>query len=324
MSTITTNATLDLRVRSVTYETDDILGFELVDPHGGALPGFDAGAHVDVHVAPGLVRQYSLAGDPADRRRYRIAVLNEPKGRGGSKAMHETVRPGQIVTVSTPRNHFPLAKTAKRHLLLAGGIGVTPMMAMIATLEAEGADWQMHYCTRSPDKTAFRARLQPSVDAGKVVIHHDGGDPKNGLHIPATLKPVEPGTHLYYCGPAGFMSAAAAGARHWPENTVHFEFFSAPADKPADVRESKPFQVKLKSTGEILDIPADKSIVAVLRENGHYVDTSCEDGFCGTCLTPYVEGEPEHRDTVLDDDDRRKYVLICCARAKSPLLVLDL
>ena len=324
MSTVTANTTLELRVRSVTYETDDILSFELVDPQGRELPGFDAGAHVDVHVARGLVRQYSLAGDPAERRRYRIAVLNEPMGRGGSKAMHETVRAGRMVTVSAPRNHFPLARAAKRHLLLAGGIGVTPMMAMVATLAAEDAEWQMHYCTRSPEKTAFRERLEPFVGAGRVVYHHDGGDPRNGLDIPAVLRSVEPGTHLYYCGPPGFMSAAAAGARHWPENTVHFEFFSAPADKPRDARENRPFQVRLKSTGDVLHVPADKSIVEVLRENGHYVDTSCEDGFCGTCLTPYVEGEPEHRDTVLDEDDRRKYVLICCARAKSPVLVLDI
>ena len=324
MSTVTANTTLDLRVRSVTYETDDILAFELVDPRGGELPAFEAGAHIDVHIAHGLVRQYSLAGDPGERLRYQIAVLNEPAGRGGSRAMHESMRPGRIVTVSSPRNHFPLGRAAKRHLLLAGGIGVTPMMAMIATLEADGAEWQMHYCTRSVEKTAFRGRLGPLAGAGKVVHHHDGGDPRNGLDIPALLKPVEPGTHLYYCGPAGFMSAAAAGAKHWPEGTVHFEFFSAPAERPAAARANAPFQVRLKSTGDVLDIPADKTIVEVLRASGHYVDTSCEEGFCGTCLTPYVEGEPEHRDTVLDDDDRRKYVLICCARAKSPVLVLDI
>jgi ferredoxin-NADP reductase len=324
MSTITANTTLDLRVSSVTYETDDILSFELIDLRAASLPAFEAGAHIDVHIAPGLVRQFSLSGNPVERRRYQIAVLNEPNGRGGSKAMHETMRPGRTVTVSAPRNHFPLFKPARRHLLLAGGIGVTPMMAMIATLESEGAEWQMHYCTRSAEKTAFRERLQPLVDAGKVVLHHDGGNPKNGLDITAALTSVEPGTHLYYCGPPGFMSAAAEGARHWPESTVHFEFFSAPAEKPAEEHENKPFQVKLKSTGDVLDVPADKSIVEVLRENGRYVDTSCEEGFCGTCLTPYVEGEPEHRDTVLDDDDHAKYVLICCARAKSQLLVLDM
>lgn len=319
-----TKSRLAARVRAVIYETDDILRFELVDPQGGALPAFTAGAHIDVHVADGLLRQYSLCSDPADRGRYQIAVLNERQGRGGSKALHETFRAGAVVTISAPRNHFPIAESAKRHVLLAGGIGVTPMIAMIHALEAKGADWEMHYCTRAPEKTAFLDHLKPFVASGNVHLHHDGGDPKKGLDIAAALKDAPAGTHLYYCGPGGFMKAVAAASQHWPKGTVHFEYFSAPADKPAGDRENKPFQVTVKSTGETLDVPADKSIVDVLREHGHYVDTSCEDGFCGTCLTRYVEGEPEHRDSVLDESDRQKYVLICCARAKSDRLVLDM
>jgi vanillate O-demethylase ferredoxin subunit len=324
MSTVSSRTTLAVSIRSVTHETEDILGLELVDPEGGALPPFEAGAHIDVHVADGLVRQYSLAGDPADRSRYLIAVLNERQGRGGSKALHETARPGRIITVSAPRNHFPLADGAKRHLLLAGGIGAAPMMAMIATLEARGAAWRMHYCARSAEKTAFLGRLTPFVGAGKVILHHDGGDPSKGLDIQATLKEVRPGTHLYYCGPPGFMAAAAAAARHWPGGSVHCEFFTPPADRPAVTRANTPFRIKLRSTGKILDIPADKSIVEVLRSEGHAIDTSCEEGYCGTCLTRYLGGEPEHRDSVLDADDRKQFVLICCARSNSPLLVLDI
>ena len=324
MSTVSLKTTLDVCIRAVTHETDDILSFELVDPQGRDLPEFAAGAHLDVHIAEGLVRQYSLSSDPAERGRYEIAVLNERSGRGGSKALHENARPGRVITVSAPRNHFPLADGAKCHLLLAGGIGVTPMMAMIATLEAGNADWRMHYCTRSAEKTAFLDRLKPFADAGKVKLHHDGGDPKKGLDIHATLKEVEPGTHLYYCGPSGFMAAVAEAVKHWPEGSVHFEFFTAPADRPAETRTNTPFQVKLKSSGEVLDVPADKSIVEVLRDKGHAIDTSCEEGYCGTCLTRYIEGEPEHRDSVLDADDRAQYVLICCARSNSPLLVLDI
>lgn len=324
MSTIFSNSMLDLRIRAVTRETEDILSFELVDPQDRDLPEFAAGAHLDVHIAEGLVRQYSLSSDPTDRRRYQIAVLREVAGRGGSKAIHEKAHPDGTLTVSAPRNHFPLIDGAKRHLLLAGGIGVTPMMAMIATLEARGADWRMHYCTRSREKTAFRDRLNPLIAAGKVILHHDGGDPKKGLDIITTLKDVEPGTHLYYCGPSGFMAAVAEATKHWPDGSVHFEFFNTPADRPVETRVNTPFKIKLKSTGKVLDIPADKSIVQVLRENGHTVDTSCEEGYCGTCLTRYVEGEPEHRDTVLDTDDHAKYVLICCARSNSPLLVLDI
>jgi vanillate O-demethylase ferredoxin subunit len=324
MSKVSSTATLDLRIQAVTRETEDIVSLDLVDPQGRDLPEFAAGAHLDVHIAEGLVRQYSLANDPADRRRYQIAILLERAGRGGSKALHEKARPGRTLTVSAPRNHFPLADGARRHLLLAGGIGVTPMMAMIATLRARGADWRMHYCTRSAEKTAFLGRLKPLIAAGKVIVHHDGGDPKKGLDISATLREAEPGTHLYYCGPAGFMAAVADAAKHWPDGSVHFEFFNSPVDRPAESRANTPFQVKLKSTGEILDIPADKSIVQVLRDKGHTVDTSCEEGYCGTCLTRYVEGEPEHRDTVLDAADHAQYVLICCARSKSPMLVLDI
>jgi vanillate O-demethylase ferredoxin subunit len=198
------------------------------------------------------------------------------------------------------------------------------MMAMVATLEAAGSRWRMHYCTRTPDRTAFLDRLAPLIDAGKVLLHHDGGDPSTGLDLAAAVRETAPDRHLYYCGPAGFMAAVAASSGHWPRANVHCEYFSAPLEAAPEGRDNRPFQVKVNSTGEVLEIPPHRSIVAVLRDNGYYVDTSCEDGYCGTCLTPYLEGEPEHRDTVLDDDDRSRYVLICCARSKSPLLVLDL
>jgi vanillate O-demethylase ferredoxin subunit len=317
-------ARLSLRIRAITYEAEDVLGFELVDPRGGLLPAFEAGAHIDVYIAPHLVRQYSLAGDPADHARYVIAVLREQAGRGGSQAIHEGFRAGQVIEASAPRNHFRLAESAGEHLLLGAGIGVTPMMAMAATLQARGASWNMHYCTRSPEKTAFRDRIAALVEAGRVTLHHDGGNPERGLDVRAALAAAKPGTHLYYCGPPGFMRAVAEAARDWPADHVHFEHFAAPAPREAPARENTPFAIRLKSSGETLEVPAAKTIVQVLRENGQYVDTSCEDGFCGTCLTRYCEGEPEHRDTVLDEDDRRQYVLICCARSKTPTLVLDL
>tara|TARA_R110002072_G_scaffold1162_2_gene9622 strand:- start:2470 stop:3486 length:1017 start_codon:yes stop_codon:yes gene_type:complete len=317
-------STLTLRLNAVTYEAEDILGFEFVDPAGTPLPAFTAGAHIDVQIAAGLTRQYSLAGDPADRDRYLIAVLNDPAGRGGSRAMHETLRPGQLVKASKPRNLFPLAADAEHHLLLAGGIGVTPMMAMIEELERGGVDWELHYCTRAPEKTAFARRLSPHVAAGRAHIHHDGGDPAKGLDIAELLRSPAPGTHLYYCGPTGFMAAVSEAAAGWPDGTVHFEYFAAPAGDKPDAGDNRAFQIQIKRTGEILDVPADKTIVDVLRDAGHYVDTSCEDGFCGTCLTPFSGGDPDHRDTVLDNDDRKRYVLICCSRAKTSPLILDL
>lgn len=315
---------VEVRLRAIAFEADGILSFEFVDPDGGELPPFTAGAHIDVHIRDGLVRQYSLCNDPRERSRYVIAVLKEAVGRGGSRAMHDALRPGDRLVVSAPRNHFPLAAEASHHLLLAGGIGVTPMMAMVAELESGKADYTLHYCTRSPETTAFLDRLGPLVETGKAVLHHDGGDPGRGLDLAARLKDHRPGTHLYYCGPKTFMSAAAAAAAHWTDGTVHAEYFTAPEIDGLDGRVNARFQVRIASTGRMIDVSADATIVEALRENGLTVDTSCEEGYCGTCLTPYVEGEPEHRDSVLDDGDREKFVLICCARSRTPVLVLDL
>jgi ferredoxin-NADP reductase len=217
-----------LRIRSITYLAARINGYELVDPQERDLPGFTAGAHISVGLSEGLVRDFSLWNDPAERRRYCIAVLRELDGRG-SRQMHENVRVGDIVKGSMPRNNFPLAAAAERHLLIAGGIGITPIMAMIAELRRRRAQFRLHYCTRSPEETAFLDDLAVLAAQGRVQFHHDGGDPANGLDIAATLRECRPGTHLYYCGPAGMMAAAAAASTHWPAGTVHFEFFAGPS-----------------------------------------------------------------------------------------------
>src|SRR6185312_15298600 len=206
--------TLNLRVRAIRHETPDIAAFELVDPEGRELPPFTAGAHIDVRVADKIQRQYSLCNDPGERHRYEIAVLKERNGRGGSLGMH-AIAEGQSLSVSSPVNRFPLAgREARFHLLLAGGIGVTPMMAMIAELEAKQRPWKMHYCTKSREGSAFMNRLEPFIAAKKVEVHHDNGDPKKGLDIARAVSAFEIGTHLYFCGPPGFMSAAknAVGA----------------------------------------------------------------------------------------------------------------
>lgn len=314
--------TFGVTVKAVTQEADDILSFELSAPRGRKLPEFSAGAHIDVHIAPGLRRQYSLCNDPRERNRYMIAVLREPGGRGGSLAMH-ALRKGQKIRICGPRNHFPLAgREANFHLLLAGGIGVTPMMAMMAELEARGADYLMHYCTRSPERTAFTERLRPLIKAGKVKLHHDGGDPGRGLDINATLASYTPATHLYFCGPPGFMTAVKASVSAWPVHAVHCEYFTAPED--FDGGEKRAFKVRIKRTGQLIDVAASSSIVDALRAGGFDVETDCREGYCGTCITRYVGGEPEHRDTVLSEDERKNYVMICCARANSDVLELDL
>lgn len=315
---------MQLRVRSITYLAEAINAYELIDPRGRDLPRFAAGAHIAVRLGGGVLRDYSLWNDPAERRRYAIAVLREAQGLG-SRQLHEAVRVGDPVEVSMPRNNFPLAAEADRHLLLAGGIGITPIMSMIAELRRRRAEFLLHYCTRSPEATAFRDELDLLAAQGKVRFHHDGGEPSRGLDIAAALRDPLPGTHLYYCGPAGLMNAAAAASADWPAGTVHCEYFSGPAARPPQpVEEDRPFRVRLAKSGAEYEVPAGETIVEVLRRHDIAVRTSCELGYCGTCLTRYLAGEPDHRDQILSANDRRRYVLICCARAKTPILEVDL
>ncbi len=297
--------------------------YELVDPVGGSLPEFTAGAHIDVEIPGGFLRQYSLCSDPRDRSRYRIAVLREAGGGGGSVALHDKVKVGDRLAVSPPRNNFPIAMGADRHLLLAGGIGVTPMMAMIEQFRHEGANFQLHYCTRSPERTAFRERL---ADLGsRIFYHHDQGDPRQGLDIAGLLVEHRPGTHLYYCGPAPFMAAVKSAAAHWPVESVHFEYFVPPVNgKSAQSAADRGFRIRLVQRRLELAVPPDKSIVDVLRVAGIEIETSCEIGTCGTCKTRYLAGTPKHNDYVLTARDQQEWVMVCCARAESDVLVLDI
>jgi ferredoxin-NADP reductase len=311
---------MQLRVRSITYLAEAINGYELVDPRGRDLPRFTPGAHVELR-AGGLLRQYSLCNDPAERRRYCIAVLRESESRGGSRHLHEDIRVGDIVEVSPPRNNFPL-DPGERHLLIAGGIGIAPIMSMIAELRRRRAEFEVHYCTRSPEMTAFRSELAPLAAEGRLRFHHDGGDPAQGLDIRATLREARPGIHLYLCGPAALMTAATEAARDWPVGTVHCEYFSGVPEPAA--AEDRPFRIQLAKTGGEYEVGAGETIAEVLQRHGVAVRTSCELGYCGTCLTPYLAGEPDHRDQVLEENGRQRYLLICCSRAKSRVLVLDL
>jgi vanillate O-demethylase ferredoxin subunit len=315
---------MHLRIRSITYLAEDVLGFELTDPNERDLPRFTAGAHVAVRVAPGLLRDYSLWNDPAERRRYCVAVLKDKEGHGSNR-LHEQARVGELLEVSWPRNFFPLAEEAERHWLIAGGIGITPIMAMIAELKRRRADFHLHYCCRAPERTAFREELSLLAAMGRATFHYDGGDPAKGLDVATLLQEPPPGTHLYYCGPAGLMDAVARAATHWPPRTVHSEYFKGPAAAiPEMVGEDRAFRVRLAKSGGEYEVRADESIARALRRNGVKVDTSCELGYCGTCLTPYVAGEPDFRDQILRPSDRKRYVLTCCTRAKGDILELDI
>lgn len=325
---------LMVRVQAIRYQGEDLNEYELVDLEGKELPPFTAGSHVDLYFRDGRVRQYSLCNSERERHRYRIVVQRDAAGRGGSKAIFERVHVGRRLVISHPRNNFPLAE-GRRHLLLAGGIGITPLLAMAYSLADRGQAFTLHYCTRTPERTAFLRDLMPLVESGSVVLHHDGGDPSKGLDIRALLAQPQADTHLYYCGPVGFMRAVAAASEHWPKGSVHWEYFTPSRDQAAnesqaasgDASESDipvGFEVKIASTGQVFEVPNDKTILQVLRDNGFDVPSSCESGLCGTCKTRYLEGTPDHRDYILEDQEKESHVLVCCSRAKTPTLVLDL
>ena len=314
---------LEVRVERRANEAEDICSYELVSVDGAQLPAFTAGAHIDVHVAPGIVRQYSLCNPPHERHRYVIGVLRDPSSRGGSRAMHDQIQAGAKLTISAPRNHFPLVD-APRSLLLAGGIGVTPLLAMAETLSAQGAPFELHYCTRSPERTAFRDRILSAPYAAQVRFHHDSARP---VDLPALLAGLERGTHIYFCGPAGFIShvKASAAALGWPENQLHLEYFGADA-AGAPVEGDQPFDVKLASNGACYTVPVGRTVLQVLSEAGVFVPASCEQGVCGTCLTRVLDGVPDHRDLYLTEEEQaaNDQFTPCCSRSRSATLLLDL
>ena len=316
---------LHVRVAHKWTEAQDICAFELVNADGGALPAFSAGSHIDVHLPNGLTRQYSLCNDPTEMHRYQLGVLRDAASRGGSNAMHELVQAGDVLPISGPKNHFPLAHEAGRSLLLAGGIGVTPILCMAERLAITGANFEMHYCTRSRERTAFAERIAASAFAQHVQFHFDDGEAAQKLDIAALLATPVAGTHLYVCGPKGFMDAVlgTARARGWPEPQIHYEFFAAdPVQHDADAS----FEVRLASSGRIVVVPKDRTVVQALAEAGVEVATSCEQGVCGTCLTRVLEGVPDHRDLYLTPEEQaaNDQFTPCCSRAKTPRLVLDL
>lgn len=322
--------TLQLLVRQIRFEGKGIQSYEFVDPSGADLPAFDAGAHIDVHLGDGMIRQYSLCNPPDERKRYVIAVLRDEAGRGGSKAVHERLHVQDIVRVSHPRNHFSLVTDAEKVILLAGGIGVTPLKAMAHALDARGVDYELHYCARDATCAAFSDELAALHARGRLHYHFDGGTPGAGLDIGRLLTKASHGTHVYYCGPGGFMKACEQATGHWPKDSVHFEHFKAPERPPASSSESGvpdasgAFDVRIASSGQVIPVRPEQSIVDALSEAGVSIETSCCSGLCATCKVRYLEGEVDHRDYILGEDERVEYLTACVSRATSKLLVLDL
>jgi vanillate O-demethylase ferredoxin subunit len=301
----------------------DICMFELALPDGGALPPFSAGAHIDVHV-DGHVRQYSLCNSPSETNLYRIGVLRDPQSRGGSIAMHELAC-GSTLEISTPKNHFPLVEGATHSILLAGGIGITPILCMAEQLIHKGQSFELHYCTRELERAAFRERFAAADLETRTRLYFDTAAPSDRINLPSVLGRPATSTHVYVCGPAGFIEAvlATASKAGWPAANVHREYFGA---TPQAAGADGAFQVKLAGSGNVVDVPPGVTVIEALRKCGVEVPVSCEQGVCGTCLTRVLSGEPDHRDLYLSDEERaaNDQFLPCCSRAITPLLVLDL
>ena len=320
---------LRLQVRQIRFEGVGINSYELVDPAGLPLPPFEAGAHIDVHLGQGLVRQYSLSNDPAERHRYVIAVLNDANGRGGSRTLHEQLHVQDFVEVSSPRNNFHLNEQAAKIILIAGGIGVTPLKSMAHHLERTGKPYALYYCAKDRAYAAFSEEFELFSSKDSHRFHFDGGNPAEGLNINALLRVPEDGQHVYYCGPAGFMKACAAASQHWPAGTVHAEHFKASAEATDGIglaasSDAGGFTVKLASSGALVEVGPQQSIVDALAAIGVVIETSCQSGLCGSCKTHYLEGDVDHRDCILSDDEHKGYLTACVSRARSGMLVLDL
>jgi vanillate O-demethylase ferredoxin subunit len=315
---------ITVRVARKRAEAADIVALELVPVDGGALPPFEPGAHLDLHLPGGLVRPYSLCNAPGETHRYCLGVLREPASRGGSAAVHALLAEGQTLQVSAPRNHFALQPGATRSLLLAGGIGITPLLAMAEALHAQGADFTLHYAARSPLRLAFAPRLLAAPWVRQVQVHLDDGEPAQRLDLPALLAAPAPGTHLYVCGPGGFIDAVltAARAAGWPEAQLHLERFGAAVvQHDSDAA----FEVQLGHSGPVVVVPRGQTVLQALAATGTVLASSCEQGVCGTCLTRVLDGTPDHRDQYLTPDEQaaNDQFLPCCSRALSPRLVLD-
>ncbi|WP_027922661.1 PDR/VanB family oxidoreductase [Pseudomonas sp. URMO17WK12:I12] len=311
-----------LKVTAKTEIAQGIFRFELAHPQGLLLPAFTAGAHLRVKVPNGSIRNYSLSNDPQDRERYVIAVKRDANGRGGSVSMADDIEAGDLLPVATPQNEFELTENARQFIFVAGGIGITPILSMMRHLKAStDIPFKLYYCTRNPEFTAFRDELLGAEFVNTVVIHHDFGNPADAYDFWPVFDKPSSGTHVYCCGPRPLMDSVLDMTGHWPPGSIHFESFGVDQSRFA---ENRPFSVTLGRSGIDLEIPADRSILEVLRDNGIRAPSSCESGTCGSCRTRLIEGDVEHRDMVLREDEQHDQIMICVSRARNDVLVLDL
>lgn len=313
---------MKLKVFSIQRAAEGVVVVDLRDQSGQLLPPAEPGAHLEITLPSGIVRQYSIFGDPAERHRYCIGVGWVEASRGGSRYIHESLQAGDTLEVSAPKNNFPLVTDAREYVFVAGGIGITPILSMIRWCVDRKMRWRLFYCVRSSGRAAFLEQLKNWSGCGSVTLHVD--ETAGRLFEPSqALQGISPHAHIYCCGPTRLMEEVQASAASLGAGNVHFEWFTPIAQEHA---ESGSFTALIRSTGERLEVPADRSLLDVLEQHGWSVPSSCREGLCATCQTGVLSGIPDHRDTVLSHEQRRsnQHIIACVSRAKTALIELDL
>lgn len=312
----------ELRVKRISYEAEGINSYELVLPAGGDLPPFTAGSHIDLHLKNGMIRSYSLVNDQDERHRYVIAVNKDPSGRGGSSFVHATFEAGDIVTVSAPRNNFLLREDAETSLLIAGGIGITPLMSMIRRLETLGRTWKLSYAARTRPAAAFLGEFETIKRTAQLNFHFDDEHGGRPLDLAAVVASAPRHAHLYCCGPVPMLDAFEKATAGRPADHVHVEYFQAKQSAAMDGG----FEIRLARSKRTIAVEPGKTILDAVLDAGIMANYSCSEGVCGTCETRVIEGVPDHRDLFLSPEEKaaNKTIMICCSGSKSGTLVLDL
>jgi ferredoxin-NADP reductase len=313
------DALIDVRLAAIRYAARDTNLYEFVQVDGKPLPDYEPGAHIDVHLPNGVIRQYSLINPERDPATYTVGIKRDPASRGGSRYIHDELRVGKTLRISAPRNNFALKEDARHVMLFAGGIGITPIWCMVQRLAKLGRSWELHYACRSRADTAFLKSLEALAGSR---FHFDDESAGKFLDIAAIVAQAPKDAHLYCCGPTPMLNAFEAATASWPREQVHIEYFT-PKQEPD---KKGGFVVELARSGQEFVIPEGKSILEVLLDAGIDVDYSCELGICGACEQRVISGEPEHRDAILTEEEQASNtkVMICCAGCKSDRLVLDL
>ena len=312
----------DVVVKKRHVQGQNVAVLEFESANSLRLPKIEAGSHIDVHLPNGMVRQYSICQDPRHEGVFRLGILKDPDSRGGSASAFDDIQDGMRLQVSAPKNLFPLVK-AKHSVLIGGGIGITPLITMAYQLLANGDSFELHYCGASPERAAFVDELSDGDLAEHTHFHFKSAGASHREFFESAIKDLDPATHIYTCGPVGFMDWVInlAQTQNFPTEQVHKEYFNVEVETGGDA-----FEVVAERSGKTIKVAAEETILQALAREGINIEMSCEQGVCGTCMCDVIEGEPDHRDVYFTDEEKasNEQILVCCSRSKSSRLVLDI